>query len=359
MRVLTFVPNQTGHSPGQRSNIEIWESALRADGIELVFEPFETPKLNEVLYKKGHNLTKAVEMLNGYRKRFDQLRHVDDFDAVYVFREAALLGPAFFERMIAKRKPLIYHFDDPIFVPYKSRSNGYLSYLKFFGKVKKIISMASVVIVNSLHLRDYALQFNKNVKRITNSFDSRIYSFKPFPEKLKRVCIGWSGSSTTLKNLKLVERPLQMLSAANICDIHFIGGRDVGLKNIKYTAQNWLAETEVDDLRKMQVGLVPLPANEWNRYKFIMKTPQYMALGIVPVGTPLASNPEVIRHGENGFLADTDEEWIEYLELLVHDHSLRNRMSAEAAKDAKAKYSLAANTPKVIKAFRSAKCAPR
>ncbi len=85
-----------------------------------------------------------------------------------------------------------------------------------------------------------------------------------------------------------------------------------------------------------------------------MKTAQYMALGIVPVGTPMASNPEVIRHGENGFLAATDEEWVEYLTILIEDYNLRNKMSAQAAQDAQANYSLEANMPKVIEAFRAA-----
>ena len=104
----------------------------------------------------------------------------------------------------------------------------------------------------------------------------------------------------------------------------------------------------------MQIGLVPLPENAWNPYKFIMKTAQYMALGIVPVGTPMASNPEVIRHGENGFLAATDDEWVEILNILSTDAELRNRMSQNAAKDARTRYNLEANTETIIRAFRSA-----
>ena len=79
-----------------------------------------------------------------------------------------------------------------------------------------------------------------------------------------------------------------------------------------------------------------------------------MALGIVPVGTPMASNPEVIRHGENGFLAATDDEWVKYLSILINDNDLRKRMSVEAAKDAKEKYSLEANRGKIIEAFKAA-----
>lgn len=354
MKVLTLVPNQKGYVPGQRGSIELWETVLQAAKIELDYEPFETEKLRRILHESGSKTVKAFEMINSYVQRLGLLRKIDEYDAVFIYREAALLGPAFLEKIIARRKPVIYQLDDPLFMPYKSPSNGYLSYLKFFGKIKEIIRVSKVVIVNSSHIRDYALQFNKNIWQVPSIVDTNQFVYQPFPENLQRVCVGWSGSPSTMKNLKLVEKPLEEISQSGICDVRFIGGTDFDLKNVKYTAQKWNGATEVDDLRRMQIGLAPLPKTVWNERKFIMKTAQYMALGIVPVGTPIASNPEVIQHGENGFLAGNDKEWIEYLTILVKDSKLRNKMSVKAAQDAKAKYSLEANAPKVIEAFRAA-----
>jgi len=153
----------------------------------------------------------------------------------------------------------------------------------------------------------------------------------------------------------MIEKPLRRISEAKTCNIHLIGGENFGLEGVDHTAQKWKLETEIQDLRKIQIGLVPLPGdNPWNPYKFIMKTAQYMALGIVPVGTPMASNNEVIKHGENGFLAKTDDEWVEYISILASDEVLRKRLSERSAADAQACYSLRANTPKIIAAFRSA-----
>lgn len=354
MKVLTLVPHQKGFSPGQRGSIELWEKILRPAGIELDYAPFETEKLHEILYANGKYLSKSLEMVKGYVQRLGLLRRIDEYDAVFVYREAALLGPAFLEKMIARKKPIIYQLDDPLYIPYRSPSNGYLSYLKFFGKVKEIIRISKVVIANSSHIREYVSQYNKNVWQVPSIVDTNQFVYQPFEKTGERVCVGWSGSPTTLKNIKLVEKPLQTISNKNICNIHFIGGTDFDLQNVKYTAQKWSAETEVEDLRKMQIGLVPLPDVSWNKHKFIMKTAQYMALGIVPVGTPMASNTEVIRHGENGFLAETDDDWVKYLTILVEDDKLRNQMSAAAVKDAQTKYNLEANTPKIIEAFRAA-----
>lgn len=336
MRVLTLIPNQKGYSPGQRGSIELWEKILQPAGIELDYAAFETDELHRVIYQTGNYLKKTYEMIRAYAERIKLLKNLDDYDAVFVYREAALIGPAFLEKQIARKKPIIYQLDDPLYVPYKSPHSGYFSYLKFFGKIKEIIRISKVVMVNSSHIRQYAEQFNSNIWQVPSIVDTKIFAYQPFPENLPRVCVGWSGSPTTVKNIKIIEKPLQEISQANLCDIHLIGGEDFGLKNVRHTAQKWRAATEVADLRRMQIGLVPLPENEWNKRKFIMKTAQYMALGIVPVGTPMASNPEVIRHGENGFLAATNEEWIEYLTLLINDSRMRNEMSAQAARDAQA-----------------------
>ena len=352
MRVLALVPSQKGHSPGQRGSIELWEKVLAPEGIELDYAPFESDRLREILYLAGHHLGKVKEMLKAYADRLRLLEKIEEYDAVFVYREAALLGPAVLEKRIARKKPIIYQLDDPLYMPYRSPSNGYLSYLKFFGKIKEIIRISTVVIANSSHIRDYALQFNKNVWQIPSVVDTEKFTYEPF-ERKERVCVGWSGSPTTLKNIKMLERPLQTISARDLCDIHFIGGTEFGLSGVKYSSQKWNEATEVEDLRKMQIGLVPLPDVSWNKHKFIMKTAQYMALGIVPIGTSMASNPEVIRQGENGFLANTDEEWIDRVTELVNDDEMRQRMSANAAKDAQATYSLAANKGKIVDAFKS------
>jgi glycosyltransferase involved in cell wall biosynthesis len=153
----------------------------------------------------------------------------------------------------------------------------------------------------------------------------------------------------------MIEEALAHISTTENCDISLIGSEDFGLDGVRHEAKKWSSETEVDDLRRMQIGLVPLPDdNPWNPYKFIMKTAQYMSLGIVPVGTPMASNTEVIRHGENGFLARSQREWVDAMTTLIRDDDLRLSMSRQAARDAAEKYSLQANAEKIVAAFESA-----
>ncbi|HLN97809.1 MAG TPA: glycosyltransferase [Pyrinomonadaceae bacterium] len=357
MEVLALIPNQHGHAPGQRSSIELWETVLAPAGINIHYAPFETERLHEVLYRPGYYATKISEMLRAYGERIKLLGDLKRFDAVFVYREAALLGPAFLEKMIARRGlPIIYQLDDPLFVPYTSPSNGYLSYLKFFGKIAKICSLAKVVMVNSTQIREYVSQYNQNIWQVPSVVDTKQYVFRPdlLGTRTDDVCIGWSGSPTTIGNIKVVAGALRRLAERVEHRVHLIGGTEFDLPGVSYVAQRWSAETEVEDLRKMQVGMVPLPVNEWNKRKFYMKTAQYMALGIPPVATPLGSNPEVIEHGVTGFIARSEDEWVDYLELLIRDADLRMRMSHAAARAAQEKYSLEGNTQKIIEAFRAA-----
>lgn len=354
MEVLALVPSKPGYSPGQRGSIELWERVLEPAGIHLHWAPFETERLREILYQPKLRFEKAREMVRGYVERLDLLKHLDDYDAVFVYREAALLGPAFLEKRIARRKPIIYQLDDPLYIPYRSPSNGYLSYLKFFGKIGKICRLSKVVIVNSTHHREFASRYNTNIWQVPSIVDTEQYVFAPQAENLERVTIGWSGSSTTVKNLGVIADALRELQQRVDCDVHLIGGTQVDLPGVRYTAQDWNGETEVEDLRKLQVGMVPLPVNEWNKRKFYMKVAQYMALGIPPVCTPLGSNPEVVEHGVTGFLADTTNEWVEYIEVLVRDTALRRQMAARAARVANEKFSLEANAAKIVAAFKAA-----
>jgi glycosyltransferase involved in cell wall biosynthesis len=116
----------------------------------------------------------------------------------------------------------------------------------------------------------------------------------------------------------------------------------------------WAATSEVEDLRRFDVGLVPLGDHPWNPWKFNYKLAQYMALGIPPVCTPIGSNSEIVEHGVTGFLAATPDDWVRYLEELITNDRLRQQMGAAAARYAHSHFTVAANEGAIVGAFRSA-----
>lgn len=354
-RILALVPSELGYSPGQRSTIELWERPLLEAGFALEYAPFETSALRRLLGQRGHILPKAREMLRAYSRRLRLLHDLRDVDAVYVYREAALIGPALLERWIARRRcPIIYSLDDPLYIPYVSPSNGWLSYLKFFGKVATICRLSRVVIVNSRFHQSYAEKFSRNVRQIPSVVDEGVYRYRPERPHGSPVCVGWTGSPSTATNLLLITDALRELAKRAPYRLHLIGAERLEIPGVECTAQPWRAETEVTDLEQLDIGLVPLPDSEWNRRKFNLKVAQYMALGIVPVASPLGSNPDIIDHGRDGFLAATVAEWTSHLETLIRDGAVRSAMAEQAAGKAQANFTLRAQAHAVADAFASA-----
>ncbi len=352
--VLALVPYQLGAAGGQRTTIELWAPTLAAHGINVRFAPYESERLHRDLYQADRALAKGTEIVRAYGRRLRLLADLSSYDAVFVYREAALLGPEILERWVVGRGlPLIYGLDDPLFVPYHSPANGALSRLKFPGKVARVCSLASAVIVNGPPLRSFAASHNTNVWVVPNLVDGSTYYPHTRPAATPPR-LGWIGSPSTVANLDVLAEPLGRLARRVPFDLDVIGATPTAVRGVACTSKPWSAATEVDDLRRFDVGLLPLGHNPWNPWKFNFKLAQYMALGIPPVCTPMGSNAKLVEHGVTGWLAATPDEWVRYLEALITDDELRQRMGAAAADFAHRHFTLAANEDNIVGAFRSA-----
>lgn len=352
MRVLSVVPSVYDTSPGQRFRIEQWEPILRDYGVAIDHAPFETPELRRVLYEKGKAFSKIREVGRNLAKRKADLAAAQDYDLVYVFREAALLGPAWFERQIAKTGvPMIFDFDDAVFVSYISPSNGYLSYLKFPGKTATICRLAAHVMAGNQYLADYALRHNPNVTVIPTTIDTEKYLPTKSREQSEIPTIGWSGSFSTVQHLDTIRSVLQELARTETFRFRVIGTPAYKLPGVETEAIQWQPESEIDDLRKIDIGLMPLPDEDWSRGKCGLKALQYMALGIPAVCSPVGVNSSIIQDGENGFLAGSAEEWIEKLKLLLNSADLRRDLGMAGRRTVEERYSARSQAPRVFEVF--------
>ena len=103
MHILVLTPYIYGTAPGPRTSIELWERVLRPAGITFEYAAFESQRLHDILYEPGRFREKAQEMLGAAKRRLPLMRRLNEFDAVLVYREAALIGPALLERWVAQR----------------------------------------------------------------------------------------------------------------------------------------------------------------------------------------------------------------------------------------------------------------
>lgn len=355
MRVLAVVPSVYDTSPGQRFRIEQWEPILAARGVEITYAPFENDELRAVLYKGGAVLKKAAAVTRNMKRRGRELADVGSYDLVYIFREAALLGPPWFERKIAKSGvPAVFDFDDAVFVSYKSPSNGYLSYLKFPAKTAEICRLSTHVMAGNEYLADYARKQNPNVTIIPTTIDTDKYQFIEKAVEPSTVTIGWSGSFSTIQHLDTIRDALEELAKTENYKLRVIGTPSYKISGVDTEAMQWRSETELADLREIDIGLMPLPDEDWTRGKCGLKALQYMALGIPTICSPVGVNSTIIKDGTNGFLADGREEWIEKLKQLMHSPELRQKLGRAGRETVEREYSAKAIAPKVLDVFRTA-----
>ena len=350
MKILAIVPSLYDISPGQRYRIEQWEPILREKGVEITYSPFETDELREVLYQPGRIAEKMKFVMRSINKRRADLRGVHEYDAVYVFREAALLGPAYFERLINRSGvPMVFDFDDAVFHSYKSPSNGYLSYLKFPGKTATICRLSAHVMAGNQYLADYARKFNpRNVTIIPTTIDTDKYHFLENKAASDVPVIGWSGSHSTVQHLDTLRETLQDLAKEAKFRLRVIGTPHYELEGVEVEALAWRSETETDDLRPIDIGVMPLPDDQWSKGKCGLKALQYMAFGVPTMCSPVGVNSEIIQDGENGFLAGTKEEWIEKLKRLLDSFELRRKLGAAGRRTVEEKYSARVQAPRVF-----------
>ena len=352
MRLLAIVPSMYDTSPGQRFRIEQWEPLLLERGVEITYAPFEDRELHQSLYEAKNLGSKLTGVSRGFKRRFSLMKSVRQYDAVYLFREAALLGPPIFERLIKRRVPMVFDFDDAIFVKYRSPSNGYLSYLKFAAKTKTICRLASHVMVGNPYLAEYVRQFNPSVTVIPTTIDTEKYTVRR--ERTTGVpVIGWTGSFSTVQHLDTLRGALRKLAQQERFRLRVIGTPQYSLEGVEVEALPWRSETELDDLRPIDIGVMPLPDDAWSKGKCGLKALQFMALGTPTVCSPVGVNTEIVQDGENGFIAASEEEWVEKLGRLLRSVELRERVGMAGRTTVERKYSAIAQAPRVSEVLES------
>lgn len=356
MRVLALVPYPRDRAPGQRFRMEQWAPLLGRFGVEVVFEPFRCEEMHRLFAGPGHTRRKVLLTSRALARRAGVLKRVKDFDLVYIYNEAAMLGPALIESYLrAKGVPLVFDFDDAIFLrgTHSGTSSPYLRPLKFPGKTKTICRRASHVIAGNQYLAAYAAGAGAQVTVVPTTIDTGKYTPRGPASSAGPPVIGWSGSYSTAQHLDAARAALQRLARTERFRLRVIGLADYRLDGVEVEVVPWNAETETADLSVIDIGIMPLPENEWTRGKCGLKALQYMALGIPAVCSPVGINLTIIGDGRNGLLAATEDEWIDKLTRLLRFPPLRERLGAAGRETVEAEYSTSVHAPRVYRLFKS------
>jgi len=247
------------------------------------------------------------------------------------------------------RKKVIYDIDDGLF-------------LKEPFVINNLIRFSDLVVVGGHELFNYTKKYNENVILIPTSADLKRYSFLNAFRKGEYVRLGFVGSPSTTKYLRLLLKPLGELAKSHDFELRVISAPSYTVyKPFKYLFKNfekrgvkvklipWSLQGEFHQLQNIDIGLAPLFDGEWEKYKCGFKVINYMAAGIPPVASDVGEHSHIIQDGVNGFLCKNDQQWIEKLRKLIEDENLREKMGANARKTVEEKYSLERNAKNLAK----------
>lgn len=341
-KILFIAHHRLGRAPGQRYRFEQYFSYLEQNNVVCDLKNIISEEDDKILYSHGNYIKKAAIGLKSLRKRKSDLKTISQYDLVVVFREAILTSSIFFEKGLAKSGvPILFDFDDAIWVKDVSEGNQRLSFLKNPDKIKKILPLVSHVSAGNSYLKEFALKYNKNVTIIPSTIDTDKYKEI---EKAKEdlVTIGWVGSHTTIKHFETLVPVLIKLKEKYKGKIEFkvIGDPLYHNEILDITGISWSNEKEVENFNSLDIGVMPLPDDEWTKGKCGMKGLLYMSVSKPAVMSSVGMNAEIIKNGVNGFLADSEKDWIEVLSKLIEDEGLRKKIGLAGRKTVEEGYSL-------------------
>lgn len=344
--VLFLLPYPLNRAPSQRFRVEAFFGSLQEAGVSFITDCFLSEQAYEILYGKGAAWQKALAVLAGFLRRlWVVLFVVPRFRYIFVHRGAAPLGPPVFEWIIVKvfRKKLVFDFDDAIWIPVISEHNRSALSLKCSWKVAPICRWAHRVVVGNDFLAAYARQHNERVTIIPTCVDTRNRFNRLKDQHTKRVVVGWTGTHSTLPFLAPLVPVLQQLEQSFDFDFLVICNQPPAftLRNLQYLP--WHEATEIKDLLRINIGVMPLEADAWSEGKCGFKIIQYMALGIAAVASPVGVNKTIMEPGVTGFLCAGPEEWYQALATLLNDAALRVRLGSAGRRKMEQQYSLAAH----------------
>jgi len=354
-RILFLVPYPIGEIPSQRFRFEQYLLMLTDKGFTYKFNSYYD--LRTLLAIRRGSIFSIPALIYLYMKRIWVITQVSKFDYVFIHREATPVGPPILEWILVHilKCKIIYDFDDAIWLTDNTSERRIIAFLRNRSKVASICKWSYKISAGNLYLANYARQYNKSVVIMPTTIDTtklHVVGDSPPQKESQRLTIGWTGSFSTLKYLSGLEPALtEIENLFPHVDFVAIADRPPDLKMPRLRFVKWSKETEVQDLVKFDIGIMPLPDDPWTNGKCGFKALQYMALGIPCIASAVGVNKEIIDHENNGILCVTKKDWIDGLSRLILNQDIRVRLGHRGRATVLQRYSVASNSDLFLSLF--------
>jgi glycosyltransferase involved in cell wall biosynthesis len=322
------------HSPGARFRVGQFVEPLRALGVDLQWRPAPVSS-----YPPRSRVLRPLWLPVSTAARLPSVASTWAADVTLLQREL-LSTLATLEGLT--RRPRVLDVDDAIWL----RRGG--------GFAARIARGCDLVIAGNDILADWFADHCRQVEVLPTAVD--MARFRPRREHELTaddgsVVIGWSGTSSNLCYLAGVEGALaRVLRERPNCRLAVCSNeppRFTSLPADRISFEPWQPSTEARFFRELDLGLMPLPDNDWTRGKCSYKMLLYLSCGVPVVVSPVGMNATILAQGEVGYGAVGEDQWVAALLSLVDDASLRQRMGGRGVALVSSHYSVDALAPRL------------
>lgn len=353
MHVL-FLTKYPPRGPSSRYRVYQYIPHLEGEGFTCTVQSLHTGAYLESRYRgRGRSLPYyAGRMLDRLRSITAVGRH----SIVFIQKELLPFIPPLPEYLFHRSGArLVCDVDDAIHLRYTESRNPVVR-LVFSRKVPAVFRRSTAVLAGNEFLRDYAARFNEETVLFPTVIDMNRYPSRRAerggPMNGNLPVIGWIGSPGTVSYLAERGTVLSRLASSISFTLRVIGAPGFTIPGLDVEAVPWSEEREAAEIGRCDIGIMPLPDTEWARGKCGLKCLQYMACGLPVVSSPWGSARSIITHGVHGFLARTEDEWIEHLTTLLRDADLRERFGRAGRRRVEDAFSLDRWAPRMAEILR-------
>lgn len=357
---ILFLENFPIENSGYQYRAKKWANLLNNKGINCEVLTILESKTEFDNALKNEPFSKF--MLQAIKIRYQQCLYAKKFETVIVRRELLFqndYGNLFMEKFLLKIHPnVILDFDDDI----SAAKNQPKKITNFYGKLlledgdkfNNTLKLYNRFIVASNYLKQKVLAENPNILEenilvIPTCVDYNQYQIKKYPQKIEQIVFGWIGGDHNYFLLDSLLPVLNKLAKDYDFKLIVIGGKKYE-PNVNFEIEfiTWTLATEVENLYKIDIGLMPLNDDARSRGKGGFKLIQYMGLGIVSVANAVTINKEIVDDKVNSFLVYSDEEWEEVFKEIFANNVDLQKMGGKAYEKVKNEYSFSGNKERYI-----------
>jgi glycosyltransferase involved in cell wall biosynthesis len=244
--------------------------------------------------------------------------------------------------------PLVFDFDDAIMFGRKSGAAGVLERHRRRRGFERMLRCCDAVTPGNRFLAEQCHGFEGPIEILPSAVPSDVPQHSPADGGPLRV--GWIGRASNLRYLAPLAGTLRRVAERTPLELVIVSDAALDLAGVETRFVPWSLAREAREVAAFDVGVMPLAlAGPWSRGKCAYKLLQYMAAGVPAVASRVGMNETVIRHGENGWLASDEDDWVEALTSLASDPEAAARMGRAGRATVEASYSIEAVARQLVR----------